>query len=91
MTKLRNIIIAITLVLCGIFVGACGTTASAEQNYPLKIWKHNENGSYETLCLVDNSTGVNYIVVGTQRGNGELSVAITPRLNADGTLYCSGK
>ena len=36
---------------------------------------------------LDDDTGVNYVVVSTERGNGEYSIAITPRLNADGSLY----
>ena len=72
------------------FLGACSTTtANAEQTYPLKIWKHNDNGAMHTFCLVDDDTNVNYIVVSTERGNGEYSIAITPRLNADGSLYVS--
>ena len=37
-----------------------------------------------TYIVVDNETGVNYIVVGGSNG-----VSITPRFNADGTLYVS--
>lgn len=71
--------------------GACTTTTvSAEQSWPLKIWKQNENGSFTTLCLVDENTGVNYIVVSGQNYNNTPTIAITPRLNADGTLYTGG-
>ena len=70
--------------------GACSATnVSAEQNNPIKIWKENTNAAYHTFKVVDDNTGVNYIVVSTERGNGEYSIAITPRLNADGTLYVS--
>ena len=74
------------------FFGACTTaTISAEQTYPLKIWKQNENGVFTTLCLVDEETGVNYIVVSGQNYNNKLNstptIAITPRLNSDGSLY----
>lgn len=69
-------------------LGACVvTTVSAEQTWPLKIWKQNENGCFTTLCLVDENTGVNYIVVSGQNYSNTPTIAITPRLNADGTLY----
>lgn len=71
--------------------GACATTAvSADQNHPLKIWAQNENGAYQTLCVVDEDTGVNYVVVGTEQGNAYEAIAICPRYNADGTLYTGG-
>lgn len=79
--------------LCTVFLlGACSVTtsnATDEQSRPLKIWYENTNGAYHTYCVVDDNTGVNYIVVSTERGNGEYSIAMTPRLNADGSLYTS--
>lgn len=78
------------ILSCVIFfmLGACTTAeVSAEQTNPIKIWYQNNNGAYHTLKLVDEETGVNYVVVSTERGNGEYSIAITPRLNADGSLY----
>ena len=81
------------IVVCFLFaflLGACTTQgADAGQDNPLKIWFHNNNAAYHTLCVVDEYTGVNYVVVSTERGNGEYSIAITPRLNADGSLYTS--
>lgn len=80
--------ICVVCIVLSFFLGACSTTSIyAEQTRPLKIWYQNENGSYHTLCVVDEDTGVNYVVVSTERGNGEYSIAITPRLNADGALY----
>ena len=86
----------IVLIACLIFaflLGACSTTiVNAEQNYPLKIWKQNRNGQIETWNLVDESTGVNYIVVAPKYSDGGVSydgIAITPRLNTDGSLYVS--
>lgn len=72
-------------------VGACSPVSEvvAEQEKPLKIWFENDNGAYETLKVVDDHTGVNYVVVATEVGNGHRSIAITPRLNADGSLYVS--
>ena len=86
---MKKLMIVITIFI-SFSLGACSTvTVSAEQTWPLKIWKHNDNDPFHTLCVVDDNTGVNYVVVSTERGNGEYSIAITPRLNADGTLYTS--
>lgn len=87
--KVKTIIIAGMFTILGCVLGACGTTASAQQDYPLKIWRQNENGMCKTWNVVDEDTGVNYVVVTTSNsGNSaSYSVAITPRLNADGTLY----
>lgn len=89
MVRIRNILLALTLVICGIFVGACANTASAAQDWPLKIWKQNTNGKMETFCVVDEDTGVNYVVVGTDEGPYCPAIAITPRLNPDGSLFVS--
>ena len=81
------------LALLGAFLlGACSVgTAEAGQNHPLKIWFQNDNSYVQTWSVVDENTGVNYIVVTTSYGTngnaGDYSIAITPRLNADGTLY----
>jgi hypothetical protein len=85
---MKKVILVASLIFA-FFLGACSVTSvSAEQTRPLKIWMQNENGSYQTLCVVDEDTGVNYVVVGRgQTGVHEWSVAITPRLNADGSLY----
>ena len=84
----------VAILLLVFLLGACSSTiASAEQTNPIKIWFQNENGAYETLQVVDEDTGVNYVVVATEVevGDGQRSIAITPRLNADGTLYVSGR
>ena len=61
--------------------------ADAEQKYPLKIWAQNENGSLQTCVVVDDDTGVNYVVVTAMTYSNAKTIAITPRLNADGSLY----
>ena len=77
--------IAIGLII-GI-VGCGAVNVSSEQNHPLKIWKANDNGKMETYYIVDEETGVNYIVVSGEVYHG-IGTAITPRLNKDGSLYC---
>lgn len=84
---MKRIVLIITL-LAAFFLGACSAnTATAEQPWPLKIWKQNENGSVSTYNLVDEDTGVNYVVVTAQIYSESMTIAITPRLNADGNLY----
>ena len=82
----------IGIVLCCLLMfilGACSVgVTSAEQTRPLKIWVQNENADFETLCVVDEDTGVNYVVVSRFSSvRGANSIAICPRYNADGTLY----
>jgi hypothetical protein len=78
----------IVMCLLSFILGACAvTTANAEQTYPLKIWKQNENGKYETMNLVDEDTGVNYIVVSGELYSNSIGLAMCPRYNADGSLY----
>lgn len=90
MKHFRNIAI-VALVIVAFILGACSvSTVGAAQNNPLKIWYGNKNSYAHTWTVVDDNTGVNYVVVTTERGNGEMSIAITPRLNADGTLYVGG-
>lgn len=88
MKKIGIILCCLTMFI----LGACAvTTVSAEQTWPLKIWAQNENGSFETLCVVDEDTGVNYVVVSRYNSSrGANSIAICPRYNADGTLYTGG-
>ena len=62
--------IAIVSLCTVFFLGACSVTTSSaayKQDRSLKIWYENTNGAYHTYCVVDDSTGVNYIVVSTER------------------------
>lgn len=83
--------IILSCAFIGMFLlGACGSyIATADQTHPLKIWAENDNGDYHTLVVVDGNTNVNYVVVSTDLGGGNRSIAITPRMNADGSLYTS--
>ena len=84
---MKRIAIIVCMVLC-IILGACSVTmVGAEQNHPVKIWLENTNISYDVLTVVDEETGVNYIVVGGEAHSQPRGTAITPRLNGDGTLY----
>ena len=84
---MKRIAIIVCMVLC-IILGACSVTmVGAEQNRPIKIWLENTNSSYDVLTVVDEETGVNYIVVGGEAYSHPRGTAITPRLNGDGTLY----
>ena len=86
---MKKVIFGVVFIFAGFLLGACGSTVSAEQNYPLKIWKQNRNGQMETWEVIDEDTGVSYIVVGARYSTGHEygGISITPRLNADGSLY----
>ena len=86
---MKKVIFGIVFVFAGFLLGACGSTVFAEQDYPLKLWKQNENGSYQTWHVIDDDTGVNYIVFAAKDGTTSKGCTITPRLNADGSLYIS--
>lgn len=89
MKKIKGLIFSIGFVLCGFVLGACRISVEAKQDKPLKIWFENQNGKMETYQLVDEETGVNYIVVSGQLCQKDIGTAITPRLKADGSLYIS--
>lgn len=78
--------IILTLIFVAALAGVLVTTVDAAQNHPLKIWAQNENGRFMTLVVVDENTGVNYVVVNYDDPHGS-GVAIVPRYNADGSLY----
>lgn len=84
-------VLGITLLLISVFIlGACSQSETfADQLNPIKIWIQNTNGVYQTLNVTDELTGVNYVVVSTRYSNAyePQSISITPRLNADGSLY----
>lgn len=85
----NRFIIIIRIIYRNHYYCSCATDVVAEQTYPLKIWLQNENGMCKTWNVIDEDTGVNYVVVTTNRSNADYSIAITPRLNADGSLYIS--
>lgn len=89
MKKIKGLIFSIGFVLCGFVLGACRISVEAKQDKPIKIWFENQNGKMETYQLVDEETGVNYIVVSGQLYQKGIGTAITPRLKADGSLYIS--
>ena len=84
--KIKSFIFAILFTITGVILGACGSVEShATHASNFKMYKEIEKGSMEVHYLIDGSTGVNYIVLDRYKGG----VTITPRLNADGTLYTS--
>lgn len=87
MKKVLILSLCCLFLVIGLILGACATTTYAEQKSPLKIFFENENGKMQTYLLVDENTGVNYIVVTGQLYQRGIGTAVTPRLNADGTLY----
>ena len=78
MKKIFSILIAVTLVLC---LGGCDSESTniktKESNSNIRIW-------------TDKETGVQYVIYKEEVYKGGLG-GITPRLNADGTLYTTEK
>lgn len=92
MKKAKEIIVVIAIMISGFILGACANTTMAEQIHPLKIWHENRNEQMETWKVIDEDTGVNYIVVAPrwcEKGYSYDGVCITPRLKDDGSLYIS--
>ena len=86
---MKRFLICMLLVLAFV-MGACSSVpASAEQELPLTYWFDTDGNTMKFYYLVDDETGVNYIVVRTNGPNGGKAPTITPRLNADGSLYVS--
>lgn len=71
--------------ICGLalmfLLGACGGAAVSSAADTQKSIER-----YHSDYVVDEATGVNYIVI-SLKGYCEYAVAITPHLNADGSLY----
>ena len=88
---MKKLGLTICALLCGLYLGACADTAVAE-NAQNKLFSINYKSAvdyyYTSGVLIDNETGINYIIV-TGAGTGGGSCAITPRLNTDGSLYIS--
>lgn len=86
---MRKTFVIVALIFA-FLLGACFTVnVGADQNNPIKIWPENENGPYRTLCIVDEETGVNYIVTAIEAYGRWYGIALTPRYNSDGSLYAS--
>lgn len=84
----------ILMVLLCIGIIAIENIVNAEQTSPLKIWGQNTNGDYNTLVVIDEETGINYIVVSyddeRQNSAHAASIAICPRYETiGGRLYAS--
>ena len=90
---MRKMFIIVALMFA-FLLGACCiciVEVEAAQDNPIKIWPENENGPYRTLCIVDEETGVNYIVAAVEHYSELRGIGITPRLNGDGSLYVNEK
>ena len=83
MKKFLVILLALTLVLC--MVG-CDMPIESNSEYV----KTSTYESKNIFVWTDEETGVQYIVYSEKDGYGGMG-GITPRLNADGTLYTEGE
>ena len=90
MLKLRNVLVLGIIFSVILMLTSCTSDnkpSNTTANQTLKINNDNLFWVSSTL-LVDEETGVNYIVVSNLSDGG---IMITPRYNADGTLYITNK
>ena len=73
MTKKNKVAICATIVLCTALMGSSCEGKDTEIG---------SEGDFSVRYVVDQETGVNYVYYSSHGG-------ITPRLNADGSLYVS--
>lgn len=73
MTKKNKVAICATIVLCTALMGSSCEGKDTEID---------SEGDFSVRYVVDQETGVNYVYYSSHGG-------ITPRLNADGSLYVS--
>lgn len=77
------LIIVVVMLCVTMTIFTNNNTNSASASYKeLSARTVSSIGSLDTLLITDNETGVQYIGIWVTRG-----IAITPRLNADGSLY----
>ena len=81
-TVIVIIVIAVLLGL-GVLGGILAVEADAAHNNAGEMITIYSDAYYVVSALVDGETGVNYMVV-LRRGE---TATVTPRLNADGSLY----
>lgn len=86
---MRKMLIIVALMFAFLLGTFCTVKVGAAQDSSIKIWPENENGPYRTLCVVDEETGVNYIVTAIEAYGRWYGIALTPRYNSDGSLYTS--
>lgn len=86
---MRKTFVIVALIFAFLLGACCTMQVGADQNNSIKIWPENENGPYRTLCIVDEETGVNYIVTAIEAYGRWYGIALTPRYNSDGSLYAS--
>ena len=84
---MKKLYISLALFV-GVLVGCLMiSTASAASDSPIKILSKDEKDGYATLNVVDEKTGVNYLIVSYSPRMDTAGVTMCPRYNADGTLY----
>ena len=91
MKKLVLILLALTLVLC--LVGCDIPSESDSESDGESDGERVQTNRYQSKNIfiwTDEETGVQYIVYSDKDGYGGMG-GITPRLNADGTLYTEGE
>ena len=88
-------LMAILALAFAFLLGACGAEAietevkaATTQDFSFEERGRDYNNPWDTFVVVDETTGVNYIVVYTYDAYGT-GLGITPRYHASGSLYTS--
>ena len=86
--------LAVTLVIAFLLGSATTLIADAASDAPFKVYvstnKKLASVNWNTGRIVDKETGVNYLVVETDCGNGDRALAVVPRIDPmldGGTAY----
>lgn len=80
---IKMMAVILTAILTISLICALVVPADAAQDKQLSIIGELNTSYYTTFVVVDEVTSVNYVVIALL----DHSVSITPRLNADGSLY----
>lgn len=91
MNKIKKYTIISIVFIIGLIIGAIFLTESPSQannKEEFSIIKDKYSSSLEIYKIIDDITGVNYIVIKSEDGyKGGGGITITPRLNDNGALY----
>jgi len=89
----RKSLVALTLMLvsCGAVVAEPTSVDGTDSTgFSISRVLHFQRDNGGVFVMVDPETGVNYLILlPAPRTSSDFSVAITPRLNADGSLFVS--
>jgi len=77
-------VLAMLIIVCGLLCGCMPVSATEKGNFIVS-----EQLPWDGYILIDKVTGVEYLVI--NNSNPDSGMAITPRLNADGSLFTASQ